>query len=144
MKSHSRLFLFIAILVLAFPALILACGGEEPADSTSADGSRPTEDAGTNDGGGGDAGRATPTAMPGPTPPVTPTWMATPAAIAAPTRTPFPQRPRPHPPGRRSPVSETVRGSSAQTFSPGCTLLQEATYASGPDSAALAEPSMRS
>ena len=42
MKIHSRLFLFIAILVLAYPALILACGGEEPNGSTPAVGSRTT------------------------------------------------------------------------------------------------------
>ena len=64
MKIHSRLFLFTAILALVFPALILACEGEEPADSTSAEESRPTEDAGTSDGGGGEAGRETPTEAP--------------------------------------------------------------------------------
>ena len=51
MQSRSRLFLFIAILLLAFPALVLACEGEEPADSTPVDGSRPTEVAGTSAGG---------------------------------------------------------------------------------------------
>ena len=36
LKAHSRLFLFIAILVLVFPALILGCGGDGQA--TGADG----------------------------------------------------------------------------------------------------------
>ena len=43
MKTHSRLFLFIAILALSFPALILACGGEEPTGSTPAVESRTPE-----------------------------------------------------------------------------------------------------
>ena len=43
MKTHSRLFLFIAILALSFPALILACGGEDPTGSTPAVESRTTE-----------------------------------------------------------------------------------------------------
>ena len=43
MKTHSRLFLFIAILALSFPALILACGGEDPTGSTPAVESRATE-----------------------------------------------------------------------------------------------------
>ena len=67
MKVHSRLFLFIAILVLVFPALALACGGEGSDDSTSTGGSRPTEDAVTSDAGGEDAGGATPTEAPGST-----------------------------------------------------------------------------
>ena len=65
MKIHSRLFLFIAILALSFPALNLACGGEEPTGSTPAVESRTTEAPGISDGGGGDTGGATPPEAPG-------------------------------------------------------------------------------
>ena len=61
MKVHARLLLVIAILVLTLPALLLACGGEEPSSSTPALESRPTEAAGTGNGGEGGAGVATPT-----------------------------------------------------------------------------------
>ena len=67
MKVHARLFLLIGILALCLPALFLACGGEEPSSSTPAVESRPTEAAGTGNGGGGDAGGATPTEASGAT-----------------------------------------------------------------------------
>ena len=61
MRTYSRLFLLIGILALCLPALILACGGEEPSDSTPAEESGPTEAAGASDGSGEDAVGATPT-----------------------------------------------------------------------------------
>ena len=67
MRTHSRLFLLIGILALWLPALLLACGGDEPTGSTPAVESRPTEAVGTGNGGEGDAGGATPTETPGAT-----------------------------------------------------------------------------
>ena len=64
MKTHSRLFLLIGIFALCLPALLLACGEEEPAGSTPAGESRRTEAPATSNGGGGDAGGATPTNAP--------------------------------------------------------------------------------
>ena len=53
MRTHSRLFLIIGILALCFPALILACGGEEEAGSTPAVESRSPDAVATGDGGEG-------------------------------------------------------------------------------------------
>lgn len=60
MRTRSPLALLIGILVVCLPAVILACGGGEPADGGGPFESRQTEGAGPRDGGGEEGRGAAP------------------------------------------------------------------------------------